>query len=158
MTVTARKVLRDLRHAHELLEGEDDTTRFRVLWVAAISLSRAVGHVLKKVDYGRSVKLSSEIDKAYSRWKSEPESNQIFYEFIDNERNSVLKEYEFGYLSGSTNIVVAVDGQEPELESLDLLCHLSEGIYAGEDCRDILLDAIEWWEIQLKEIECAASI
>ena len=50
MTATARKVLNDCRHAHELLELEENERKFRLLWVSCSSLLRAVGHVLVKVD------------------------------------------------------------------------------------------------------------
>ena len=50
MTARARIVLEDCRLALQLLEEETDLRRWRLHWVAAVALVRAVGHVLEKVD------------------------------------------------------------------------------------------------------------
>ena len=157
MTTTARKALIDLIHAHEMLEGEEDAKRFRVLWVAAISLARAIGHVLAKIDAVSSPKLRSAISDTYSDWKKNPSKNVIFFEFIDHERNSVLKEFEFGFMSGPINVVVIADSGVHSIAE-NLFCPLGSGPYAGEDCRDILAEAIKWWELQLTQIERVAAI
>lgn len=130
-------------------------TRFRVLWVAAISLARAVGHVLNKIDATTSPVMRSAVSTAYASWKGNPSENSIFFEFIESERNSVLKEYEFGFLSGPTDIATT-DGSAFILDE-NLFCPLSYGPYAGEDCRDILADAINWWNSQLEKIESIAN-
>jgi hypothetical protein len=156
VTVTARKVLRDLEFAFELLEVEEIEEKFRLLWVSAISLVRSVGHVLNKVDRKRSPKLEQEISKKYSSWKNNPEENKIFFEFIENERNSLLKEYEFGFLSSPIGIVVT-SGNESFNIGENLFLPMSEGIYTGEDCRDVLGDAIAWWKQQIHEIESAIT-
>ena len=156
MTTTARKTLRDLQISHELLEIEESIERFRVLWVASIALSRAVGHVLQKVDSNTSPQLKLAISQAYSSWKADPESHQIFFDFIENERNSVLKEYEFGFMSGPIDVLV-VPGASLFTLSDNLFCPLSNGRFSGEDCRDVLELAITWWQTQLDLIDQAAA-
>ena len=156
MTITARKALRDLELASELLDIEESEKRFRLLWVSAISLVRGVGHVLDKVDSKRSPELKQAISKKYASWKNAPKENKIFFEFIESERNSLLKEYEFGFLSGPIEIIAT-----PENESFNigenLFLPMSEGVYAGEDCRDVLGEAIAWWNLQLHQIESAIT-
>lgn len=146
----ARKVLDDCKKAHELLEDETDDTKFRILWVAGIALARAVGHVLDKVDSKQNETAKRVISSAYENWKKDREGNKIFWEFIDDERNRVLKEYEMGFLSGP--IHVAASGQLFTLDE-NLFCPISDGAFAGEDCRDILKEAIDWWKNQLQGIE-----
>ena len=50
MTVAARRVLADCEVVLEMLDAEREEQRWRVLWVGALALLRAVGHVLRKVD------------------------------------------------------------------------------------------------------------
>jgi hypothetical protein len=156
MTATARKVLSDLQAAHEMLEIESDAERFRVIWVAAMALSRAVGHVLQKVDSRSSPNLQEAINLAYASWQREPHKHKIFHCFIEDERNAVLKEYEIGFMSGRAAFVVLPDTTTATLSD-ELFCPLVDGPYSGEDCRDVLAMAIGWWHAQLIEIDHAAA-
>jgi hypothetical protein len=55
-----------------------------------------------------------------------------------------------GFLSGQIPIIAS--GQLFLLDK-NLFCPITDGTFAGEDCRDILKDAIDWWEEQLQTIE-----
>jgi len=156
VTITARKALRDLELAFELLDVEENEERFRLLWVSAISLVRGIGHVLDKVDSKRSPKLKQAISEKYASWKISPEENKIFFEFIESERNSLLKEYKFGYLSDPKEIIMTPDNKSFYIGE-NLFLPMSEGVNAGEDCRDVLGQAIAWWNRQLQEIESAIT-
>lgn len=155
--VAARRVLSDCRLAHQMLEDERDVDRWRVVWVGAVALLRAVGHVLDKVD-GSDPKMRAASRAAFARWRSAG-NDQIFSEFIDAERNTILKEYGFRTdLQAEVPVEVAsVAGTE--LFSLDqnLFRPMVDGYAAGEDARDVYLEAIKWWQVQLDEIERAAS-
>ena len=94
MTARARNVLEDCRTALRLLEDEKDLQRWRIHWVAALALIRAVGHVLGKVD-GADPATAALAKAAYKKWKSDAPEHEIFREFIERERNFILKEYEF---------------------------------------------------------------
>src|SRR4051794_28573542 len=111
MTATARKVLADCETAHDLLEAESDTARFRVLWVSGVALLRSVGHVLQKVDSKRDPRIAGAVAAAWERWKVDREANAVFWEFIEEERNYILKEYEFGFLSGPVNVLVTLSDE-----------------------------------------------
>jgi len=156
MTDVARRVLADCSVATELLEDEADETRFRILWVAAVALLRAVGHTLKKVDASRSPLISRAADDAYESWKQNRSIHAIFWEFIEDERNRVLKQYELGFLPGP---IAVTDHETNELWALkdSLFCPIADGAFSGEDCRDVLRDGIAWWETQLSNIEAAAA-
>ena len=153
MVHNARNVLADCRHALHLLQDEVRPDTFRVLWVAAVSLARAVGHVLQKVDAEQNDAVKRAATSAYGAWKTDKPGNAIFWDFIEEERNRVLKQYEAGFFSGSVDVLAG-----GEIHSLDenLFCPITDGRFAGEDCRDILEQAIEWWERQVSEIEAAA--
>lgn len=152
MTATARKVLADCKKAHDLLEVESDTARFRLLWVSGVALARSVGHVLRKVDSRRDPRTRRSIDEAWERWKSDRKTHALFWEFIREERNNILKEYEFGFLSGPMDVLVTPNDEVFVLDD-NLFCPISGGRFAGEDCRDILADAIAWWERELSTID-----
>lgn len=146
----AYRVLADCKRAHELLELETRDDMFRLLWVAGIALARAVGHVLDKVDANNDARLARIVRAKFISWKQDKQTNRIFWDFIDDERNRVLKEYSRGFLAAPINIFAA--GEVFELNE-NLFNPLSDGAFAGEDCRDVLEQAIEWWEQQLTEIE-----
>ncbi|MDI1228582.1 MAG: hypothetical protein PSY14_12950 [bacterium] len=150
MTLKARSVLADCEHAWAMLETEVRPETFRLLWVAGITLARAVGHVLEKVDGVQTVAAKSAIDAAYVSWKNDRRGNAIFWEFIEQERNQVLKQYEMGFFTGPISLLAA-----NELFAADnfLFCPVTDGAFAGEDCRDVLKQAIEWWQLQLAKIE-----
>lgn len=154
MNLTARTVLNDCKSAHALLEDESDRTRFRLFWVAGVALLRAVGHVLQKVDTEQSSALKAAIGRAYAEWKRDKEANAVFWEFIENERNNILKEYEIGFLAGPIDVIVQPNAESFPLDG-NLFCPIAEGRYAGEDGRDVMADAITWWEQQLSVIENA---
>ena len=151
-SLIARDVLDDCEKALEMLQVEDSFDNFRIIWVAAIAQVRAVGHVLHKVDAERNPKLKMLIEDLYDDWKKKKEENAIFWEFIESERNSVLKQYEFGFLFGPMGVITPAEQEVVELDE-GLFCPILEGRYEGEDCRDILADAITWWKNQLDVIE-----
>lgn len=151
-TLVAWDVLEDCENALEMLQVEESFDKFRVIWVAAIAQVRAVGHVLHKVDGERNLKLKKIIEDTFSDWKKDRDSNAIFWEFIENERNSVLKQYEFGFLFGPIGVITPAEQEIVELDE-GLFCPILEGRYEGEDCRDILAEAIKWWKTQLELVE-----
>jgi hypothetical protein len=152
MKLKARTVLNDCKNAHTLLESELDETRFRLIWVAGVALLRAVGHVLQKVDAEHSPALKAEIKQLYEGWKRNKEVNAIFWQFIEDERNNILKEYEVGFLAGPIDVVFDPNAESFAIDE-NLFAPIAYGLYAGEDGRDVIADAIIWWEVQLALIE-----
>ena len=168
MTKVARQVFADCTLALEMLEAEQDLTRWRVHWAGALALLRAIGHVLRKVD-GADLKVGRQIDFAYSRWKSQRAENAIFWEFIDQERNNILKEYQFNlHPLEHVDVAVVMTVQQPEtgeLRQVPNVVPIGENIYRpvldgygeGNDARDVYQEALGWWDAELTAIEAALS-
>ena len=159
----AREVLEDCRLALKMLEEEQDLQQWRILWAGAVALSRAVGHVLDKVD-GRDAVIKQVAADCFRRWKHGTE-HEIFREFIERERNSLLKEYHSD-VHPLEDVPVAMripifppNGGEPKM--IGQVFTLDENVYRpmldgpweGDDCRDVLGEAISWWGRQLDEID-----
>jgi hypothetical protein len=77
-------------------------------------------------------------------------------DFIDNERNSVLKEYRRSFQPG-TEITLGLENEisGPEIFEIetDLFRPIVDGFGAGEDARDIYATAVAWWDLELTKIE-----
>lgn len=160
MTTAARRVLADCEAALEMLEDERDERRWRVMWVGALALLRAVGHVLRNVD-GRTPGAREAMNAAYDSWKAKPE-HLVFREFIERERNNILKEYRLSVLDSAEARVAVVVGDSDAVYGADetpfvldenLFRPVTEGFGAGEDARDVYREAIGWWEEELTRLE-----
>lgn len=107
-------------------------------WVAGLSCLRSTGHVLAKVDSSRSPKHKEAVSDRWSEWRARPEEHWIFWEFIEQERNNVLKEFEFGFK-------IAPYAEPDEYEVDDEV----------EDKMQLFREAVYWWRRELRAIEAA---
>jgi len=160
MTVHARAVLRDCEAALEDLRAGATGLLWRTRWVAAVALLRTVGHVLDKVDGESSPKLKAAVSSAYGALKTTRPEPLIYWEFIEKERNNLLKLYEFGVQQNVTvrpgavwyNLTTGESGSTgggpTTYEHL-----VRDGPYAGQDPRDVIAKAIAWWRDYLDAID-----
>lgn len=93
MTCKASAVLKDCCTILIMLEEEADFDKWRVTWVGALATIRAVGHVLVKVDGANNPKIKEISNTLFKECKDKNSSHYIFREFIEKERNLILKEY-----------------------------------------------------------------
>ena len=96
MTVTTRSrvALADCEHALADFEASANTPYQRPRWVAVITLLRIVGHVLDKVDKpAASNEAQQRIDDAWKQLNATKPEPRIFHDFIDGDRNLLLKQY-----------------------------------------------------------------
>ena len=94
--LAARRALRDAYRAKNEFSAalsSKNLATIRLRWITAITILRAVGHTLLITDASRSPALRSEIDSAWKRWKSDSFQHLNFHEFIEKERNTILKEH-----------------------------------------------------------------
>lgn len=114
---------------------DEEHSEWRLYWVAGIALLRAIGHVLAKADALTSQEHNNAINKIWSTWKQNSDENKIFWEFIDNERNNILKTYTFGAE----------------------LVQDKRGFYVtylgGQDAFQLFREAVYWWRYQLITLE-----
>lgn len=139
MTTAARKLLESLELAHVMLKEQSDPARFNVIYISCAVLCRSIGHVLEKVDAKKSPKLKSVVDSAYARWKDDAHDQLIFKNFIDRNRNDLIKESNFNYeIISSFPYALAV---------------LNEELLGYDDPVVAIGICINWWHVQLREIE-----
>jgi len=149
-TLAAWSVVADCEVALEMLDDEETSAKWRVLWVGSVSLLRAIGHVLKNVDR-RHEPARSLIDNAFRAWKEQPSAHRIFWDFIKIERDKVLKEYEFCLDSRDSVPLIVDDGVF--LVRDNLFRPVASGYGNGEDARDVYGEALGWWKAELTNIE-----
>jgi hypothetical protein len=178
MTATARLVLGDCEKAlKELITcdcegivlGGPGATKTAIgsmrrrRWVTVVALLRAVGHVLKNVDGEEDSKLRKIIAvewKALINGKPEP---HIFWDFIENERNTIIKEYKFrsrtiglgtGVTSVSMPTATGVVTLESDMGARDIeLRILTDGHFAARNDVDVASEAVNWWKTFLDRID-----
>ena len=110
-----------------------DFPEWRMKWVYGVVTLRTIGHVLDKVDGAASLKHRAVIDGVWADWKANRRDSWVFWEFIEQERNSILKTYDFG-------VEADEDG----------------GLWHAGIERDgvqLMREATYWWRAQLEEIE-----
>ncbi|MBO1038496.1 hypothetical protein [Brucella pituitosa] len=116
-------------------EEELEYGDWRHPWIAGLSLLRTVGHVLDKVDSKKSNLHDDIIKNNYSKWKTNELDKKIFFEFICEERNNILKTFDVGAelikRSDEVNLVYKT----------------------GENALGLFRQAIYWWRYQLISIE-----
>ena len=142
----AKEILNRGRIALEMLEEENDFARIPVLWTAGVAIARSVGKVLQEIDAKDDPQLASLLKQLWPQWKQEP----IFKNFIEEERNLILKEGGGG--SAATSKTQLTAGGERFSLDHTIYWPMHDGPYAGEDCRDVLREALDWWQAKLSEL------
>ena len=110
MTVTTRSrvALADCEHALADFEASANTPYQRPRWVAVITLLRIVGHVLDKVDKpAASNEAQQRIDDAWKQLNATKPEPRIFHDFIDGDRNLLLKQYQ---VRSQVNVTIQLGG------------------------------------------------
>lgn len=162
MTIVARIVLADCELAVTDLGGLGVGSEWSRRWVALVALLRAVGHVLDKVDGQRSRELRRIVHDEYRKLKDSKPEPHIYWGFIEEERNLVLKEYRFRGVHASGLNVTSLTGPSSKGQQFtrtreepgDLHLHVfDEGPFAGRNHLDVATEAIRWWRSYLDQID-----
>ena len=119
---------------------------------------RAVGHVLDKADGETDAKHRAVIKARWEEWKVNKDENAIFWNFVEAERNNLLKGYKFGVEPEPTYIVTrqgdrVVTREGDPIVTEDDFFRLSHVGFEGQEGRDVIGAAIKWWRKQLDAIE-----
>jgi hypothetical protein len=153
----ARQVLNDAYRALELLEAQKGLIEARIHYFGLVALLRAVGHVLDKVDASQDGNLRRVVDRKHQEVKQNREAYPIFHEFIDAERNLILKEYRSS-AEVQVPVPVLIDAEGNEFIQKDEAAFfpmfvIKDGTFDGHDARDVAACAIAYWDTYLGEIE-----
>jgi hypothetical protein len=149
--LTARRILRDCEFAiRNVPSGSVGQIQWRHGWFAAVALLRAVGHGLRNEDAGRSQYLNEAIEATWQRWKTNFYSSQIFHGFIEDERNTLLKKYEF--VNERKVYTIRSDGVEGAAHDHLVLI---DGRVVTPDAA--LRVALDWWRSEINRIERHAA-
>jgi hypothetical protein len=164
MTIAARQALEDCRGALDELTDGVQGSQWRRRWITSIVLLRAVGHVLDNVDGLQSPQYRTAIDDWWKEIKASKPSPTIFWNLIDEERNTILKEYQ---TRAGQGVTVQISGIEINLRTGEqrvdspkpTIYHytMNTGPFAGKDQRELIADAITWWDDVLNAIDAAAN-
>lgn len=150
----AEEVLKQCEFALGCLESEDDDRKFRLFWFAAVTGLRSIGHVLAKVDGAENEHVAAAVAAAFARWKGDRAAHNIFWEFIEDERNALLKEARPSVHPVTYRLEALGETHEVAFE---VFAPMISGPYFGEDCRDVLAEAIAWWQEQIEDIKRATE-
>jgi hypothetical protein len=150
MTVAARKVLEDCRGAiGEIVDGIQGGA-WRRRWVAAVVLLRTVGYVLSAVDSQRNDAYKRSIENAWKKLNDSKPEPPIFWEFIDKERHNIVHEYE---VRAGQGVTVHLGQNKPH----DYHYLINAGHFKGHDQREVLREAVNWWDSYLDNIDKDAT-
>jgi hypothetical protein len=167
----AREFLEWCRYGHQRMKDNPTGADWVLVWAGTIALLRAIGHALRSED----ARSDPRLNKAQSAWlirlKAKKPDPHIFWEFIDRDRNKLLKEAELTVrrifqdsLHDGIGLADSFDGQRlplpaPRSPPPTSICtyQMKSGRFVGQDPRDLVKDAIEWWEKQLDDIEQEAA-
>lgn len=111
----------------DVVDGDEELSEWRLFWVAGVALLRTVGHVLVKVDAKVSPSHAEAVRTLWNRLQSDREASAIFWDFIEEERNNLLKTYSFG-------AQLARDDHGPYIKFKD-----------GSDAFQLYRQAVYWW-------------
>lgn len=156
MTATARLVLGDCEGVLASIEKDMLSELWRPRWAGLVALLRAVGHVLDKVDGAHSPEARQAIADAWNDMKE----SRIFRQFIEEERNNVLKAYEFGPAMNITirpgtahlNLATGETYSSPSGPTT-VDAFMRSGGFEGQDPLTLCRDAIEFWRVHLDKID-----
>lgn len=145
MILQAEKVLQDCREALGDFTDGLQGGRWRRHWILCVTLVRCVGHVLDKVDGKPNTTLGSIVEEDYDKLKKSDPEPRIFWEFIEGERNNILKAYR---ISAGQGVTIHVGENKTTYHYV-----INEGFFKGWDQRDLLKEAISFWEQHIAEIK-----
>jgi hypothetical protein len=154
----ARMVLDDCRHVLVELRKDPQGPAWRVLWFCALAMLKAVEDVLYKVD---AQKMRPYANKAIHDWRQNLKKTNpaIYRQFIREERRLIVHYYKQRAKQSAT--------VRPGVKKYHLRTGHEETVapggpttttyeIAGQDPRDVVQEAIDWWEEQLTKIETDA--
>ena len=110
------------------------------------------------MDGEANAKLRAVVRAKWNEWNANKRENAILWDFIEVERNNLLKEYKFGvepeleYLVDDKGEILTTEEGDPFAMEEEFF-RLSHVGFEHREGRDVIEEAIEWWRKQLDAIE-----
>ena len=150
----ARVVLDDCRKALDRYQTNEFNEYWRIDWCLVLTLLRAVGHVLDRVDGKASAIVKQVQSKHWSDWEQE----RVFSDFIKLGRDNLVKEYEINNEKKGGGLLKAPGGGLVRAPNGGILAVptrrlISHGHFKGQRAAATAHQAIEWWDAKLSLIE-----
>ena len=160
MTTQARYVLGDCERLLAAIGQDMPTDLWRPRWAGLVALLRAVGHVLKKVDRARSREARQVINEAWEELRRSKPAPKIFWQFVQAERNNVLKAYALSTGvntsirpgAGRINMAIGESGSAPSGPTT-YNAFMRSGPFECQDPLQLCRDAIAFWHAYLDTID-----
>lgn len=159
VTLKAAEVLSLCRQIHfslSTLDVDEERDEWRIFWIAGLCMLRTVGQVLDKVDARTSPLLAEVISEKWKTLKSDRDANWIFWQFIDKERDNILKEFQLGAVATPLVGLFSLDDLPdvaPDLGELTGHIHWELMTDDGMTAIDLFEEALLFWSEYLKSIE-----
>lgn len=159
----AREVLADCEHALADFEAAGATPYWRTRWTGVVALLRAVGHVLQKIDAGRSEDIKKAIATEWENLRKSKPEPRIFWDFIEEERNNILKTYEFGtrmnttIRPGTVHLSLSRESSEGPSGLTTYESFIRSGTFTERDALEVCQDAIAFWHVFLDRVETSTG-
>jgi hypothetical protein len=159
----ARVVLNDCRFALLELKRNPAGEHWRILLVASCTLLRTVAEALFKVDMDNPLhppELRKAVKDFYDELGTSNPKPQIYWEFIREHANKILHEYDLRATQGITARPTGENHPITGAKKMEITGRsytIRTGPYQGKDPRDVIEEAIDWWDDQLSDIECKAA-
>jgi hypothetical protein len=135
-----------------LKRGNPTYSAWKIEWAGICALLKTSVHLMREKDARSCLPehLKSELRRAWNELRKHKERYPLFWEFIDRERNNIIKEYEFS----AYEVIIKPDGttrkplgllsfmEEGEKETLII----KSGYYKDRLALEVLSEAAEWVE------------
>jgi hypothetical protein len=162
----AREVLSRCSYLLKELREAPTGVAWEAKYSGALALLRSVGHVLDKTDSSFSTALKTAISQWWKELKSRKSADAIFWQFVDQDRNLILKESKLRagqsvsvFVQGVSAVALAAGQERPAsvpqaaVPKANFAYQMNAGPFVGDDPRDLIEEAIRWWNDQLDQIE-----
>lgn len=169
-TQAPRMVLEDCKAAAAELTDGISGSAWRWRWVAVTALLRAVGHVCQTEGRTASPELAAAIDAWWRRILASKPRPEIFWAFIYAARNDALKGYVLHAGQGVTiypmpfslkSIWATEDDSSSSIAPVrpptEYSYPMTRGPFVSRDQREVIGEAIAWWQEQLDAIDADAA-
>lgn len=114
----------------------DEFPEWRLNWFSGVTILRTVGYVLHKVDSKQSSMHKKLIKDTWDEWNKYKDDHWIFWDFIEKERNNIIKEFSFG-------------AELPKEEDDRVLAYGNTDL----DAAQLFREAVYWWRNELCKLE-----